>query len=121
MTGEKIKPRITFDLDGKDIGASTQGVYMPGLRDVEGTFSGSLDLLGDHPLWTAPVEGRPITFYAPVETNRLMDLFYRLRERLLGIPYPTEPVFRGVIESVSERPASEGETAFDVTFTEAPQ
>ena len=66
------------------------GFRLNGLRDVEGTFAGTLDA-GVDALWGAGTK-EPVTVYLygpDPHTRWWRHWFYKIREAIRGTPYPT--------------------------------
>jgi hypothetical protein len=83
--------RIEADFD--QLGVDDKGFFLTGLRDVQGTFEGSVDAAFASAFRPGPVE---LTFYGPDPHLRwYRHWFYRLRERVTGTPYPTIPLASG--------------------------
>jgi hypothetical protein len=89
-------PKIEWTLDDKPL--STSDLYLSGLRDVQGTFSGNLNMDSSLMEMFYPDGVQTIYIYGPRRGNLIQHWFWKIRERLFDIPYPSEVIFSGPAE-----------------------
>jgi hypothetical protein len=87
-------PKIEWTLDDKPLDIT----YLKGLSDIQGTFTGRMDMdSGLTELFSA--DGvQTIYIYGPRSGNLIQHWFWTIRERLFGIAYPSEIIFSGPAE-----------------------
>lgn len=93
INGEDVTNEINASLETDDplepLDNGKPGFRLTGLKDVQGTFSAPLSegvaaLLGE------PTDIQMLYFYGPdPNLHWWQHWFYRVRERLVGTPYPT--------------------------------
>lgn len=89
------------------------GFRLTGLRDVSGTFSGTLDE-GVSALLAGPTNAHMLYIYGPdPNTPWWKHWFYKIRWRLFDIKYPTVVLASGPAEMTFDGPVEDGD---DVVF-----
>jgi hypothetical protein len=92
VSDDEVIEEKTYEADGMRVDTSEPSIVIWGLRDIEGTFEGTLndavvlnDFVNRKP---GPME---VYLYGPVrDLPWYAHWFYRIRQRVRGTPYPSE-------------------------------
>jgi hypothetical protein len=119
-----MKDSFDFELEGDEmitpLDNGQPGFRLTGLHDVQGTFAGSLDA-GAAALLGSTTDIHELSLYGPDPNTRWWrHWFYRIRERLFDVPYPTVVLASGPATMKFTMPTEDGDdVVYEGTFTKA--
>jgi hypothetical protein len=110
-------PKLGWTLNVNDEPADIDVSYLSGLKDVQGSYTGLLNMSsGDMALFTGD-GAREIYFYAPREGNLIQRILWRIRESLFHVPWPNELIFSGKADlTIANEEDEEGNVTATGTF-----
>jgi hypothetical protein len=106
--------KIEWTLNDEPLEVSN--LYLAGLKDVQGTYIGRLDMDSGLTELFSNDGGQMIYIYAPRHGNLIQHWFWTIRERLFGIAYPSELLFNGPTEFTITEPGEDGNVTATGTF-----
>ena len=122
LEDDEVRVSMTGNSPIEPLDDGTPGLKLRGLRDVTGTFSGSLENAASI-LSAFDEPDKPLTMYlyGPDPNIRWWrDWFYRLRRVVRGTPYPSIVLASGpATMKLEETREDDGDVVFEGSFTKA--